>query len=147
MQSVLKKVRDFQSLVGEFRSSALDYNTEYQGCPARVNGLNYADNVLRLANELAKLGEAYEIKVNALINETKAYDALVGTIAKLNNHESQILQREYTVQSRYDISALDITATAVPLGSESGLPNKDFNRRGVRPSSPKQRSHYRRRGN
>jgi hypothetical protein len=60
-----------------------------------------------------------------LIAETKSYDALVKAIATLNNHENQTLQREYTVVSQYDISALDITASAVPLGEDVGLP-RDF---------------------
>ena len=118
----LIKVRDFRSMVEELKSSALDYESEYENCPARAKGLGYADNLVRLANELAKLGAAYETKINALINETKGYDALVSTIANLNN---RLLQREYTVNSRYDISSLDITATAVPLGDDSGLPNNN----------------------
>jgi len=122
LSQILIKVRDFQSMVEELKSSALEYKVEYENCPARTKGLGYADNLVRLANELAKVGAAYETKVNALINETKGYDALVSTIANLNN---RLLQREYTVSSRYDISALDITATAVPLGEDSGLPRKD----------------------
>ncbi len=122
MRTALTDVRDFQSMVEELKNSALEFKTEYDGCPARVKGLNYADNLVRLADELAKLGKDYEAKVSAQINETKGYDALVSTITKLNNHEGQTLQREYTVFSQYDISALDITATAVPLGEEVGLP-------------------------
>jgi len=125
MGNLLTDVRDFKSLVDELKSSALEYKAEYDGCPARANGLSYAENLIRLANELSKLGDAYEAKVNALIAETKGYDALVQTIAKLNNHENQTLQREFTVVSRYDISALDITATAIPLGEDTGLP-RDF---------------------
>jgi hypothetical protein len=127
MGTVLTEVRDFQSMVEELKNSALEYKTEYDGCPARANGMNYADNLVRLANELTKLGQAYETKVNAMLDETKGYDALVQTIAKLNGHENRTLQREYTVFSQYDISALDITATAVPLGEDAGLPRKDFN--------------------
>lgn len=126
LRDVLTAVRDFQSMVEELKNSAMEYTAEYSGCPARANGLSYANNLVRLANELAKLGQAYETKVNALINETKGYDALVKTIATLNNHENRILQREYTVFGQYDINALDITATAVPLGEDSGLPTKDF---------------------
>jgi hypothetical protein len=124
MGKVLTEVRDFKSLVGELQSSALEYKTEYDGCPARANGLSYAENLIRLAIELTKLAEAYETKVNALIAETKSYNALVKTIAALNNHENRMLQREYTVKSRFDISALDITATAVPLGEDAGLPRE-----------------------
>jgi hypothetical protein len=123
LQDVLTQVRDFRSMVEELKSSAAEYKTEYEGCPARANGLNYADNLLRLATELAKVGAAYEAKVNGLINETKGYDALVTTIAGLKNES---LQREYKVLGQYDINALDITATAVPLGEDSGLPRKDF---------------------
>ncbi|MGH9871509.1 MAG: hypothetical protein ACRD9S_03460, partial [Pyrinomonadaceae bacterium] len=91
------------------------------------NGLSYAANLVRLANALATLGSEYEAKVNALIDETRSYDALVQSIAMLKDHENLTLQREYTVNGQYDISALEITATAVPLGEDSGLPKKDFN--------------------
>ena len=122
MGNVLTKVREFKSLVDELKSTAAEYESEYDGCPARANGLSYAANLIRLATELTKLAEAYEIKVNALIAETKGYDALVKTIKSLNDHENQTLQREFTVRSQYDISALDITATATPLGEDAGLP-------------------------
>jgi hypothetical protein len=125
MGKLLTAVRDFKSLVEELKSSATEYQVEYAGCPARANGLGYAENLIRLANELNKIAEAYETKVNALTAETKGYDALVKTIATLNTHEDRTLQREYTVHSQYDISALDITATAVPLGEDAGLP-RDF---------------------
>ena len=123
MRKLLKSVRELQSMVDELKNTAGDYKNEYETCPARAKGLSYADNLVRLANELAKVGAAHETRVNALINETKGYDALVKTIAGLKN---QNLQREYTVVSNYDISALDITATAVPLSEESGLPGKDL---------------------
>jgi hypothetical protein len=126
LRGVLTDVRDFQSMVEELKNTGLEYEAEYNDCPARARGLSYANNLVRLANELAKLGQAYETKVNALINETKGYDALVKTIATLNNHENRTLQKEYTVFGQYDINALDITATAVPLGEDSGLPSKDF---------------------
>ena len=70
-------VLDFQSLVEELKNGAIEYNREYDGCPARLNGVNYANTVTRLADELAKLGEAYETKVNAMLEETKSYEALV----------------------------------------------------------------------
>jgi len=125
MGKLLTDVREFKSLVEELKSSALEYKSEYENCPARANGLSYAENLIRLATELTKLAEAYETKVNALIAETKGYNALVKTIATLNNHEQKTLQREYTVMSRFDISTLDITATATPLGEDTGLP-RDF---------------------
>jgi hypothetical protein len=117
IKALLVEIRDFQSLVEELKSSAQEYKTEYESCPARLSsGFNYADNLIRLANELAKLGQAYETKATAMLDETKSYDALRKTIASLNTHEHELLQKQYTVESQYDISALDITATAVPLG-------------------------------
>ena len=122
LNDLMKKVADFKSLVGELESSARDYKTEYENCPARTQGVNYPDNLIRLAGELRALATAYETKVNALINETKGYDALVATIERLSGREAQTLQREYTVFGQHDISALDITVTPEPLGADAGLP-------------------------
>jgi hypothetical protein len=122
MTDLMKKLADFKSLVGELESSARDYKTEYENCPSRTHGVNYPDNLIRLAGELRALATAYETKVNALTNETKGYDALVAAIKRLSGRESQTLQREYTVFGQYDISALDITVTPEPLGTDSGLP-------------------------
>lgn len=124
IQTLLTDIRDFKSVVDELKSSALEYKSEYDSCPARQNGLNYASMLVRLADELAKVATAYETKVTAMLEETKSYDALVQTIVKLNGKEHELLQREYTVQSRYDISALDIIATAVPLGEPLTIPGK-----------------------
>lgn len=125
IQTLLTAVRDFRSLVEELKSNALEYQAEYDGCPARLNGLNYAKTMIRLADELATLGQAYETKVNAMLEETKSYDALVQTIANLNNHERELLQKQYTVKNQFDISALDITATAVPLGEAPNRPRNE----------------------
>jgi hypothetical protein len=114
-------------MVEELKNSATEYDVEYEGCPARANGLSYAANLVRLANALATLGSEYEAKVNALIDETRSYDALKTSIATLNNNEGRTLHREYTVFGQYDINALEIVATAVPLGADAGLPKKDFN--------------------
>lgn len=132
LTDLMKKVADFKSLVGELESSARDYKTEYENCPARTQtkekeelkrgGLSYPDNLIRLAGELRALATAYETKVNALTNETKGYDALVATIKRLSGREAQTLQREYTVFGQHDISALDITVTPEPLGADAGLP-------------------------
>jgi hypothetical protein len=138
VKQLKKEVADFKSLVKELRSSARDYAAEYESCPTRIGGLNYANNILRLADELDALGIAYEAAVNTMSDETKGYNALRDTIAKLetdvkdaagnSKKENRTLQREYVVNSRYDISALDVTVTAVPLGADSGLPvNKDLN--------------------
>ncbi|MGH9874439.1 MAG: hypothetical protein ACRD9S_18445, partial [Pyrinomonadaceae bacterium] len=40
MRKALAEVKEFQSMVEELKSSALEYETEYQGCPARANGLS-----------------------------------------------------------------------------------------------------------
>jgi hypothetical protein len=122
MTDLMKKLADFKSLVGELESSARDYKTEYENCPSRTHGVSYPDNLIRLAGELRALATAYETKVNALTNETKGYDALVAAIKRLSGREAQTLQREYTVFGKYDISALDITVTPEPLGTDSGLP-------------------------
>lgn len=140
VKQLKKEVADFNSLVSELRNSALDYEAEYENCPTRIKGLNYANNIVRLADELGALGTAYEAFVSSMMQETKGYEALKQTIEKLETvvydeqgkpvvengvtkKENRVLQREYVVHSRYDISALDITATAVPLGEDSGLPN------------------------
>jgi len=125
IRTLLTDVKDFQSLVEELKNSAVEYTSEFNGCPARINGLNYANGLSRLADELAKLGRTYEAKVSAMLEETKSYNALVETIKNLNTHERELLQKEYTVTSRYDISALDIIATAVPLGDTPNIPRKD----------------------
>ncbi len=142
VKQLKKEVSDFNSLVSELRSSALDYKAEYENCPTRIKGLNYADNIVRLAEELGALGTAYEAQVSSMMQETKGYEALKQAIEKLETavydeegkpvvengvtkKENRLLQREYIVHSRYDISALDITATAVPLGQDSGLPNNN----------------------
>lgn len=125
IRTLLTAVKDFQSLVEELKNSALEYKSEYSDCPARVNGLNYANALTRLADELAKLGQAYETKVSAMLEETKGYEALIETIKSLHNNEHQLLQKRYTVQSQFDISALEITATAVPLGEASNIRRKE----------------------
>jgi hypothetical protein len=123
IQNLLISIRNFQSLVDELKSSAQEYQSEYDDCPARIQGLSYAANLIRLADEFSKIGKAYETKARAMLDETKAYDALASTIAKLNN---QMLQKEYTVESRYDISALEITATAEPLGNSPAVRTRDI---------------------
>jgi hypothetical protein len=139
LKALKKEVSDFKSLVNELHSSAVDYKAEYGNCPTRIKGLNYADNIIRLADELGALGTAYETLIGSMMEETKGYDALKATIARLESpvlgekgqpvlegnkekRENRTLQREYTVNSQYDISALDIVATAVPLGEDSELP-------------------------
>lgn len=119
VNTLKKEVGDFSSLINELRSSAEQYNKEYDECVARSRGLSYTDNLIRLADELEKLASDYERKVNGLIKLTRSYDALKTTIAKLNGRENQLLQRQYSVVGQYDISALDISVTPVPLRGDA----------------------------
>jgi hypothetical protein len=130
MNKSLHQVEDLKSMIDELESSARDYIKEYDKCPARAKGLSYPDNLIRLAAALRALAAEYEAKVNALIKETKSYNALKGAISRLETQDpndptekvNNTLQREYTVFGQYDISALDITVTPEPLGTDSGLP-------------------------
>lgn len=130
MNKLLQQVEDLNSMIDELESSARDYTKEYEKCPARARGLSYPDNLIRLAAALRAPAAEYEAKVKALIKETKSYNALKETIARLETQDpndptkrvNNTLQREYTVFGQYDISALDITVTPQPLGTDSGLP-------------------------
>lgn len=116
------KIQELHNLAEEIRSNANDFQTDskYAECQARTNGIRYVNNLIRLVDAVTgDLNNAYLDKVETMLAETRNYDYLRTTIAKLNSSEDVLLQQTFDVKSRFEISAVDITVTPQLLKKET----------------------------
>lgn len=115
LEILRKALTQLRSRASELKSSATEVKADFADCKARVNGMNYFDNVVRLGVELEDLGNAYEQTLNTLANTTNSYNSIVAAIRGLNGKETQLLQRTVSFRGEHEISAADIRVVPEPL--------------------------------